>query len=347
MLQFQHGTCGDFTASFEKIDTDGNGELDRDEFAIAAKAIGMHISDEEISTLFETFDENHNGKISASEFSKFCVAEAKRKGVLVEVPLNTTEIVSFLGPKEASNGFKSALLALDANPAAALVPMPESDWLPIHCILMMGNIAATADSGHAKRAADKALMDTATPLLKKIVELKPECVAARVMPGVRYPNGQLPLFLALLRGWSFDVVKLLLDAYPDGGTTLDPISETKKGKLPGINKCRFARKIAEEAGAPPAYRRTRAPQQVAPSRLECTHAPPRRRCQRANPQHPPHSEEEEERDPVDLPQRARRRGRQEGEGGQEGQEISWTNAPAWGVGLCGTTAGAPRGRSEH
>lgn len=171
LLQFQHGTCGDFTASFERIDTDGNGELDRDEFAVAAKAIGMHIGDDEIGTLFETFDANHNGKISASEFSKFCVEEAKRKGVLVEVPLDTSEIVSFLGPKEASNGFQSALLALDANPAAALVPMPESDWLPIHCILMMGNIAATSESGHAKKAADKALMDTATPLLKKIIAL--------------------------------------------------------------------------------------------------------------------------------------------------------------------------------
>ena len=47
LLQFQHGTCGDFTASFEKIDTDGNGELDRDEFAVAANAIGMSINDED------------------------------------------------------------------------------------------------------------------------------------------------------------------------------------------------------------------------------------------------------------------------------------------------------------
>lgn len=249
LLKFQHGTCGDFQATFDRIDTDGNGELDRDEFAVAANAIGMSINDEDIANLFETFDTNKNGKISSAEFSDFCVAEAKKKGVLVEVPLDTSEIVSFLGPKEAGNGFMNALLALDANPDAALVPMPDSDWLPIHCILMMGNIAATSESGFAKKAADKALMDTATPLLKKIIALKPECAAKRVMPGVRYPNGQLPLFLALLRGWSFDVVKLLIDAYPEGNTTLDPISETKKGKMPGINKCRFARKIAEEAGA--------------------------------------------------------------------------------------------------
>ena len=228
------------------------------------------------------------------------------------MPLDTSEIVSFLGPKEASNGFQSALLALDANPAAALVPMPESDWLPIHCILMMGNIAATSESGHAKKAADKALMDTATPLLKKIIALKPECAAARVMPGVRYPNGQLPIFLALLRGWSFDVVKLILDAYPEGGTTLDPIAETKKGKLPGINKCRFARKIAEEAGA--------SPRRFPFLFFASSRRSPCRRRERADPQHLADPEEEEEGDPVDLPERGAGGGGREEEGGREERE---------------------------
>lgn len=252
LLKFQNGTCGDFQASFERIDTDGNGELDKDEFAVAARSIGMTIGDEEIGALFVEFDDNNNGKISASEFSKFCVAEAKRKGVLVEVPLDTTEIVSYLGPKEASTGFTSAMLALDANPDAALIPLPDSDWLPIHCILMMGNCSETAGSSSSKRAADKALMDTATPLLKKILDLKPECAARRVMPGVRYPNGQLPIFLALLRGWSLDVVSTLIACYPEGCTTLDPLTEPKKNKQPPISKCRYARKIAEEVGASPA-----------------------------------------------------------------------------------------------
>ena len=37
---------------------------------------------------------------------------------------------------------------------------------------MMGNIAEGSGSSSSKRAADKALMDTATPLLKKIIEIK-------------------------------------------------------------------------------------------------------------------------------------------------------------------------------
>ena len=54
-----------------------------------------------------------------------------------------------------------------------------------------------------------------------------------------------------MRGWDADVVKLILDAYPEGARTLDPVAESKKPpKHPNIKKCRYAHKIALEAGAP-------------------------------------------------------------------------------------------------
>ena len=161
--------------------------------------------------MFTEFDEDKDGKIDCKEFSTFCKAEAARRGVLIEVPPNTETITGYLGPHEAAHGFQTAIHALDANPAAALVPMPESDWLPIHCVLMMGHV--DADMTPAKKAVEHALMVNATPLLKKILEKSPESAAQRVMKGVRYPEGQLPIYLALLRGWDKDVVEALLKAH--------------------------------------------------------------------------------------------------------------------------------------
>ena len=69
---------------------------------------------------------------------------------------------------------------------------------------------------------------------------------------MRFPVGHLPLFLALMRGWSPAVIKLLLDAYPDGATVLDPLQESKKPSTKvNLKKMRWARQIVEEHGASP------------------------------------------------------------------------------------------------
>ena len=51
---------------------------------------------------------------------------------------------------------------------------------------------------------------------------------ARVMEGVRWQLGNLPLEFAVTRGWPEAVVRAVVKAYPAAATALDPVRKKKK-----------------------------------------------------------------------------------------------------------------------
>lgn len=53
---------------FKTYDRDGNGVIDREEFAALVRAIDPDFTDEEIATGLDTVDENGDGNIQWSEF---------------------------------------------------------------------------------------------------------------------------------------------------------------------------------------------------------------------------------------------------------------------------------------
>ena len=60
----------DLEAAFNKYDSDGNGFLTVDELRNAMANIGRRMSENEIKSMIESLDSNHDGKISFDEFIK-------------------------------------------------------------------------------------------------------------------------------------------------------------------------------------------------------------------------------------------------------------------------------------
>jgi Ca2+-binding EF-hand superfamily protein len=53
---------------FEHYDRDGNGSIDREEFASLCRALGGGFDPDEMTLGFDAIDTNHNGVIEFSEF---------------------------------------------------------------------------------------------------------------------------------------------------------------------------------------------------------------------------------------------------------------------------------------
>ena len=49
---------------------------------------------------------------------------------------------SYLGPTEAAHGYRKAIAALRRMPEAAGIPRPDSEWLPLHTLLVRVRHAA-------------------------------------------------------------------------------------------------------------------------------------------------------------------------------------------------------------
>lgn len=45
------------------------------------------------------------------------------------------------------------------------------------------------------------------------------------MEGLQYSKGHLPVYLAVMRNWPTSIVQALVEAYPEGVKTIDPLGK--------------------------------------------------------------------------------------------------------------------------
>lgn len=69
---------GSTRETFNLIDTDGNGHIDRDELKRVLQSLGEHVSDEDVTLCFNEVDTDGNGEISYVEFESWYLASKLR-----------------------------------------------------------------------------------------------------------------------------------------------------------------------------------------------------------------------------------------------------------------------------
>mmetsp|Transcript_14637 Transcript_14637/g.19012 ORF Transcript_14637/g.19012 Transcript_14637/m.19012 type:complete len:353 (+) Transcript_14637:102-1160(+) len=256
-----------FMNSFETLDADHSGQLDKPEFITAAKSLGIELGDDELAEIFLEVDKDNSGTVDHEEFVKFCV-EAMRKAAPGTLPEGTdcSTIANVLSAEQAQHGFKIAHLILDKNPNACKHPMklnpPGSPWLPLHYLLTLdcasysrqssnGGAGGGGGGASAAAAADAAYHASAESLILRILKYFPTAASQRTMEGVRYPMGCLPLEYAITRHWGVEVVTAIIKANPLALQCLDPIKkpkgkdfDPKKYKATSIKGQRWMRQIA-------------------------------------------------------------------------------------------------------
>ena len=231
----------------------GNPEgLAKDEWSAAAETEGVDVArffEGQLDRMYAWADRDRDGVISKADFLWFC-AKANRAAQIPRVDLDyimTNGLASYLGPVEATHGFRKALSAIQRRPRCAQVERPGSDgWLPLHTILTLRNPAEV--KGEAKDAA-KAARVAALPVIEALCRAYPKGASNRVMSGLNYlwPWGHTALDLAIMHHWGPEAIKLVIAAWPAGATTFDPDTpaRVKKMKKPNPSWARYPRKTAE------------------------------------------------------------------------------------------------------
>ena len=194
------------------------------------------------------YDADKNGKMCNKEFIAFCTAMVEKENVSREIPEDLSTIITLIGPSEAAQGFARARAVLAANPAVATVAGPGG-YLPIHIVLMADPPATTANG----KAASAAVVSAASvTLVNELLKAAPGCAKERVMKGYSFPDGHLPLHLALMRNHPLAMVQSVIAAWPEAVEVLDAKQEEKKPpKKIVLKKKRVMRGVAEEGGCPP------------------------------------------------------------------------------------------------
>lgn len=255
-------------AAFKTVDKDKSGGIDKDEFAAAARAVGLDLPEAELVAVFKQYDANRNGTIDQEEFLAFMqdkqTAFYDEDAAAVEKlsPDGLQSLIPYIGPTEASRGFRKAHLILKKHPAAAAAPLSATNAMrSLHLLLMLDAPLLPADDKKKDKGADKKnkakeasqaiANQAAVPLIVAVCRADPASAQVRVKVSEAFPDGKLPLHLALEQRWPPEVVKALVQAYPEGAQTIDAVKMKKGAAVPGTIKAgRWARKIAEDLKLP-------------------------------------------------------------------------------------------------
>ena len=242
--------------SFSEFDTDDSGGLTYEEFAVAATQLGFAIDEKDLDKVCKEIDADSSGIIDQKEFVAFIMARQKPVAVEITADMDVSSVFEYIRPSEAQYGYATAIAVLKKNPKAASAPMPGectgSPWQALHVVLTQDSGKGLGADVEAAAAAARRL--AAEPLIGQLLKCYAPSANMRVMEGVRFPDGHLPLELAITRGWPASVVKMIADAYPAATTTLDQITRKKGTEKPkeaptALKGLRWMRKIAEDVKA--------------------------------------------------------------------------------------------------
>ena len=157
------------SGAFKELDEDGSGTISLAEFSAAARAVGVEMKAEELKECFAKYDADGSGEIDASEFQHFFderVSMYQHEDKVIVDQLSEeglANIVPYIGPKEASRGFRKAHLILERNPAAAAAPMSDEVPLrPLHLLLLLDSPVEAGASTKAKIASAEAACKVST-----------------------------------------------------------------------------------------------------------------------------------------------------------------------------------------
>lgn len=127
---------------------------------------------------FYRIDVDNSGSIELTEFLIFCREYAASQSIEVDGLDMIDSLQGYLGPREASNGFKRASEIIAKKPSLASVPFTVAKWLPLHILLMLdtGECANAQSnvSNAARMATARANRAGAEPLIKALLKAYPE-----------------------------------------------------------------------------------------------------------------------------------------------------------------------------
>ena len=183
----------------------------------------------------------------------------------LEVEESAVNIVAFFGPSAAASGYATAIKLLKEQPSLASIPCKSqissmNGLLPLHFAIMLYR-GFRPQSAAAKILKKNQLPKESKPwncsetsthaaalLVRALLEAYPEAAGVRFC-ATSSSDLKLPLFVALDRYWDYDVIKKIVDAYPDALTELHPLDAKEAQRHePRLRRRTWARKIAISAG---------------------------------------------------------------------------------------------------
>ena len=104
----KHGSSKDVRSVFEEMDTDGNGVLDKSEFANGLTALGVKVSKRDVDALVDYFDHTPSsaGKVSWEDFADFVNHTFDGAGSEGRLPSALTTVAEKIDEEARSTGFK-------------------------------------------------------------------------------------------------------------------------------------------------------------------------------------------------------------------------------------------------
>lgn len=87
-LGFLYGLSGNVDDVFDRVDTDKNGHIDRDEMKNCFEGLGTSVTTDELDAIMEDIDEDGDAKVTKTEFKKWYLGSEEQVRMKVQVVFN-------------------------------------------------------------------------------------------------------------------------------------------------------------------------------------------------------------------------------------------------------------------